>query len=224
MLEKYYFCYIFIQMSNSLKATSRLAANSLPVYRAYSGYKVAERLRGDMLLPEDRTWPFAGRVAVDASTDMIDGVLARYAGTTIFGGYIDQLADKFWYLAIVKQLVKNRELEPIHHKLALVRDIGTTAIRPVAQHFGLHTDAQLSGKVKMCIQSAAVVAACSPLANSQPNFVHGLFDAATLASAASALDMLYGYAVDLGSTQPTEPAARLIVAATTSLIPLLQTG
>ncbi len=206
-------------MSNT-KQLARLGANTIPVYRAYRGFQTAERLRTDMHDPDARTWEFASRVAFDAATDKVDGILARYAGTTKLGGYLDQLADKTWYLTIVKQLVENGELEQIHFRTALIRDIGTTALRPIADICGLQTDAQLSGKLKMVVQTAAVIAACSPLASEQPQLVHGLFDAATVASVASGIDMLQGYVSDISTHYPHEPAAQLIVASTMLILPV----
>jgi phosphatidylglycerophosphate synthase len=205
-------------MSTS-KQLARLGANTFPVYRAVRGYQTAERLRTDMQNPRQRTWGFASRVAFDAATDKVDGWLARYAGTTTVGGYLDQLADKAWYLSIVKQLVDNDELEAVHFWTPLARDIGTTALRPVAQYFGLETDAQLSGKIKMGVQTAAAVAACSPLTYEHPKLVKGLFDAATTASVASGLDILQGYVADLQRSYPEQPAAQLIVASTTLILP-----
>jgi phosphatidylglycerophosphate synthase len=205
-----------------LKTAARYGANILPLYRAYSGYKTAERLRSDMKQPWDRTWEFAGRVLLDAGTDKIDGILARYAGSTLLGGYMDQLADKAWFLQITRQLVKNGELKPRHLMVPAIRDAGNTILRPIAQHYGLSSDAKNSGKIKMAAQVAATVSACSPMAFEQPSLVRGLYELATTASVISGIDLLRDYTRDILSQYHGEPAAEFIVAASTRLIPLIE--
>lgn len=169
--------------------------------------------------PANRTWGFAARVAVDISTDKLDGILARYAGTTHFGGYLDQLADKFWFLTIAHQLAENGEVRQEAFTIPRARDIGLTAIRPVAQLFGLNSDARLSGKLKLLSQGGAVLTACSPIAHEYPALVRGMFDIATGASIASGLETVQSYATQLAEQYNTspEPVARLIVASTTEV-------
>jgi len=176
-----------------LKPLARFSANCLPTYRAYRGYRTAERLRTDMCNPADRDWSFAGRVLLDASTDKVDGWLSSYAGATRFGGYLDQLGDKIWFLLIAQQLAVNGEISPLDHQIASIRDAALTTVRPIAQHFGLETDARVSGKVKMLVQSGATIAACSPLANDYPEVVQGLYHLATGLSVASGLEVLVDY-------------------------------
>lgn len=208
-------------MSESTKAVARYAANALPVYRAYRGYRTAEHLRTDMQDPRKRTWAFGRRVFLDALTDKADGKLARYAGPTRIGGYLDQLADKAWFLQITRQLVKNDELDSSMYNVPALRDLAFLAIRPIANHYGLDSDAKLSGKMKMAAQVGAVVAACSPLAAAYPEFTQDLFAIAAGASVTSGLDMLNGYSREIVSQYRTEPVAQLIVATTAYIAPLL---
>lgn len=206
-------------MSEIKKTAARVVANTLPVYRCYAGHKTAQALSNEMRDPADRTWGFAARVAFDVSTDKVDGALARYAGPTRLGGYLDQLADKFWFLAIAHQLAENGEIRQEAFTVPRARDIGLTAVRPVAQLFGLNSDAQLSGKLKMICQVGAALTACSPVATEHPALVRGMFDVAAGASVVSGLETVQNYASQLAeqySTSP-EPAARLIVASTTEI-------
>lgn len=202
-------------MSKTSKKAARYVANTLPVYRVYAGYRTAEHLRTDMKDPRKRTWAFGRRVLFDALTDKVDGKLARYAGATRFGGYIDQLADKAWYLQITHQLVENGELAPDNFNVPAIRDIGFLAVRATAQHYGLKTDAKTSGKLKMVAQVGAAVAGCSPIAASYPEFTKDLFAMATGASVVSGLDMLHGYANEIAQQYRSEPMAQLIIASTT---------
>lgn len=213
---------ILIMMSTPIKKCARAAANALPVYRVYRGYKTAESLKAEMFDPSDRTWEFARRTAFDGSTDVIDGLLARYAGATRLGGYLDQLADKAWFLQIAKQLAANGEISEAHYQIPAVRDLGTLALRPIAQYYGLASDAEASGKVKLWVQASAVISACSPIASSHPEFVQGLFSAASIASVGSGTEMLYSYAQDISSQYREQPLAQLITSSLTSLEPVFQ--
>ncbi|MDB5164087.1 MAG: CDP-diacylglycerol--glycerol-3-phosphate 3-phosphatidyltransferase [Candidatus Saccharibacteria bacterium] len=185
-------CRILASMNNltSTQTMARVAANALPIYRGYRGFATAERLKSDMQDPADRTWQFARRVAFDASTDMADGVLARIAGATILGGFLDQMADKFWYHLPVRQLVKNGELSHYHEDLPLSRDIGGTAIRLWKLSQGRSADAKRSGKDKYIIQATALTSICSPMAVIAPDLVRSLFDISVGLSVVSGYEML----------------------------------
>lgn len=204
-------CYSY-GMSKTTKTVARYAANALPIYRVYAGYRTAERLRTDMKDARKRTWSFSRRVLLDTLTDTLDGQLARHAGPTRLGGYLDQLGDKAWFLQITRQLVSNGELQPNNFAIPAVRDIGFLAVRTAAQYYGLKTDATASGKLKMVSQVGAAVTACSPLASSYPEFTRDLYALATGASAASGLEMLQGYAGEIAQQYRSEPIAQLIVA------------
>lgn len=205
-------------MTNTTKALARIGANALPVYRVYAGFHTAKRLETDMRDPIKRTWGFAGRVAFDAATDKFDGILARYASATQFGGYLDQIADKAWFLSIARQLAKNGEIPEVFVKIPAARDIGTTILRPVAAHYGLNSDAKLAGKIKMLAQVNATVAACSPFAAKHPEFIETLYGISAGASVLSGADMLIGYADELAAMKGPSKAAQFIVAGTTWLL------
>lgn len=204
-------------MPTSLKTAARITANSLPVYRVFAGYNTARHLKTDKKNPERRDWDFAGRVLFDASTDMVDGRLARYAGKTVLGGYLDQISDKAWFLQIARQLADNGEIPKEYIKVITARDIGLTIVRPIAQHFGLNSDAQVSGKAKMLAQVTATVAACSPVASERPDMIEILYGVAAGAAVVSGVDTLMGYVDDLDKRYPSSSAAQLIVASTTWL-------
>lgn len=205
-------------MEVSTKTLARAAANGLPIYRVVRGFQTADRLRTDMRDPTNRTWSFGVRVLLDASTDFIDGPLARYAGTTRIGGYLDQLADKAWFLQIESQLRRNDEISATDYWLPAVRDMGTLIIRPVAQHYGLQTDARISGKIKMNAQVLAAVSSCTPLAHDYPELVRGLHHFAAGASAFSGIEMLVDYQDELADRYKTEPLAQFLVATTASVV------
>lgn len=205
--------------SGKLHTAARVGANALPIYRCYAGYRTRQALGNEMQDPAARTWAFAARVATDVATDKLDGILARYAGTTRWGGYLDQLADKLWFLTIAHQLAENGEIKNEAFTIPRARDVGVTAVRPIAQIFGLNSDARISGKMKLVTQAGAVVAACSPLAHEHPALIEGMFDVATGVSVLSGLETMQSYATQLAEQygKSPEPAAKLIVASTTEI-------
>lgn len=156
--------------------------------------------------PSDRTWGFAARTAIDISTDKIDGYLARYAGKTRFGGFLDQISDKVWYLTIVDQLVRNREILPIHRNIALAQSIGSNVLRAAALHYGIDTDAKELGQWKFTLQAGAVLSACSPLAAEQPEFVEFMFDAASGLTAISGIEQAVRFSREFVSPLLAEAA------------------
>jgi phosphatidylglycerophosphate synthase len=182
---------------STMQNIAHIGANALPIYRAYRGFATRAILANEYEDPRNRDWRFAGRTALDAVTDSLDGTMARYAGTTSIGGWIDQLADKVWFIPIAKQLADNQEISSVHYKTTLARDIGTSVIRAVAQHHDISVDARPSGKIKTHIQVAATVAACSPLAEKYPKLVNGLFSAATVMSIYSGAEMAFDYSKEI---------------------------
>lgn len=208
-------------MSKTSKKAARYAANALPVYRVYAGYRTAEHLRTDMKDPRKRTWAFGRRVLFDALTDTADGVLARYAGKTVLGGYLDQIADKAWFLQIGNQLAKNGELRPELIGVPAARDAILLGIRPIAHHFNLNPDSKVSGKLKMHIQVGAAVTGCSPIAHAYPEFTQDLFALAAGASVASGLETFNGYINEIGERYQKDPSAALVIAAAAQIYPII---
>lgn len=189
---------------------ARVVADCLPPYRIYRGFKTAERLRTDMKSPNDRTWVFAASVLLDASTDFIDGKLARYAGATPYGGYLDQLADKVWFLKITRQLVANQELPAYTYKVPAARDAVITVSRPIAGLYGINTDADQLGKLKLTSQSLAAVAACSPISYDHPEIVRDMFGIATGMSALSGAVLMQDYVHEISKVYPDQPVVRTL--------------
>jgi phosphatidylglycerophosphate synthase len=172
---------------------NRLIADTLAASRVLGGEYIRHRLANDMQNPADRTWSFATKVAGFAATDFFDGKFARKSrkGPSRFGGFLDQMSDKWFFLRPTAQLVENGELSRRHLFVPLIRDIGATAVRYSGIEKGKNTDARDLGKYKMWAQCIALTAACSPLAHTQPNAVSALYDVATGFSAVSGADLAY---------------------------------
>lgn len=209
----------FVDLSKP-KQAARITANALPVVRVGGGIWTAEQLKTNRLHPESRDWKFASTVLTFAGTDVFDGILARYAGTTRLGGYLDQFADKAWFLTIARQLAKNGEIPDWQVAVPAARDVAVSAIRPLAQHYGLSSDAKLAGKVKMWGQVAAVGAACSPVAYESPETIEFLFGTAAGASLVSGIETARDYTNELAGREISNRAAQFIVASANELYDL----
>lgn len=171
----------------------RAAADALALARIPGGEAIRYQLNHDMRDPANRTWKFAAFAGGFATTDFVDGKFARrsLSGPSRFGGFLDQMSDKWFFLRPTAQLVKNGELDRRHFWVPLIRDTGATAIRFAGLEANKSTDARELGKYKMWSQCIALTAACSPLAHEQPDLVRGLYDIATGFSVASGADLAY---------------------------------
>jgi phosphatidylglycerophosphate synthase len=168
----------------------RAAADALAVARIVAGPPVAAYIA--LTAPEERSWKVGAATAAVASTDLLDGWLARKAGTTARGGWLDQMADKAFVLPGMVALSFNGELPAIYPAEKLVRDVGVTALRRRAASRGKNVDAGLIGKRKTFAQMAALSAGASPLAQ-QPGLLRRGFSNAAALSLTSFGDYLMDY-------------------------------
>lgn len=136
-------------------------ANGLPLFRAAAGVAIAQKIRKTPA--EERTWKFATGTALVAGTDKLDGFITKYIGRTRLGGWLDQIGDKIFAWYILKALGDTGEISGSHHNLKLGRDIGVTAMRGVAELYGINTDAQKVAKIKTAAEMGTIVLATSPI-------------------------------------------------------------
>jgi len=92
-----------------------------------------------------------------ASTDMIDGYLARrYGLSTTLGKFLDPLADKLLVVTSMIALIPARDV-PVEMVIVIVgREIAVTGLRGIAVSQGLVISASALGKYKTCFEAAAV--------------------------------------------------------------------
>ncbi len=178
------------------KTALRVVANTLPVLRAVAGPVIAHKLHNTP--PKERTWKFAGAVAVLAATDKLDGWLARRVGSTKLGGWLDQTADKKFLTPSLEVLGDTGEIAPAHHTLRVLRDGSVGALRADGKRRGLDTAATLSGQCKTSLDMAGLVIACSPL-STHSGLVRTAMTGGTIMSLVSGGDRL------LRHGQPPEP-------------------
>jgi len=109
-----------------------------------------------MVLQRPTSWLTCGVWTVLASTDGIDGWLARRHGTTRSGAFLDPLADKFLVLGAMFALVSVGRFSWVPVALIAVREIGISLYRSVAGRRGISVPARMLAKLKTLVQSMAI--------------------------------------------------------------------
>lgn len=128
------------------------------------------------------SWKLAGTVAVIASLDKVDGMLARWASnrlgipTTPEGAEKDQLNDKKWTHTMLGALAARAFMngEKTYGSFVLAnqamikrRDQKVTQKRKEAEALGVDAKAQKAGKAKTFMQNLTLTAMTSPLAKNK---------------------------------------------------------
>jgi CDP-diacylglycerol--glycerol-3-phosphate 3-phosphatidyltransferase len=130
--------------------------------------------------------------ALASLTDFIDGYLARArAEITTFGKLMDPLADKLLIIAALISLVSLHRLEAWVAMVIITRELAVTVLRLAATQAGVVMAASMFGKVKTCLQIAAILALIA--VPSKPVWVIALLYLAVLVTVLSGLD----YCLDL---------------------------
>jgi nicotinamide-nucleotide amidase len=105
-----------------------------------------------------RPWIAAGVFVVLATTDSVDGYLARSRGeVTTFGKFLDPLADKLLVTAALLALVELQVLPAWIAFVIVAREFIVSGLRMVASAEGLVIAASSYGKVKTVLQIIAIV-------------------------------------------------------------------
>ncbi len=97
--------------------------------------------------------------ALASLTDFIDGWLARARDSiTTFGKLMDPLADKLLIVGALLCLVSLHRLEGRVAMAIIARELAVTVLRVNAGQSGVVISASMFGKVKTCVQIAAILA------------------------------------------------------------------
>jgi CDP-diacylglycerol--glycerol-3-phosphate 3-phosphatidyltransferase len=139
-----------------------------------------------LVLAEEASWTTVALWFIIASTDGLDGLVARKMGTTRSGAFLDPLADKVCVLGAMAALVSIGVFWWLPVLLIAARELGIVAYRSWLVTQGVSLPASRSAKVKTAVQSVAVGAALLPLTSSHP------LVAATLLWVAVALTLTTG--------------------------------
>jgi CDP-diacylglycerol--glycerol-3-phosphate 3-phosphatidyltransferase len=126
-----------------------------------------------------------------ASTDGVDGYLARRQGTTRSGAFLDPLADKFLVLGALWALVAEGALWWAPVAIISAREVAMSGYRGIVARRGVSIPARGTAKVKTIVQALAVgIALCPPLADGVPWLVSTALWAAVVLTLASGYQYL----------------------------------
>ena len=129
--------------------------------------------------------------ALASLTDFIDGYLARARDSvTTFGKLMDPLADKLLVVAALISLVSLHRLAAWVAMVIIARELAVTMLRLAASQAGVVVAASMFGKVKTCLQIAAILALIA--VHGEPPWVLALLYAAVVATVLSGLDYFFG--------------------------------
>jgi CDP-diacylglycerol--glycerol-3-phosphate 3-phosphatidyltransferase len=139
--------------------------------------------------------------ALASLTDFVDGYLARSRDSiTTFGKLMDPLADKLLVVAALLALVSLNRLAAWVAMVIITRELAVTVLRMGATQAGVVVPANMFGKVKTCLQIAAILAVIAVRGN--PAWVSALIYIAVLVTVLSGLDFFFGLRRHLQAAQP----------------------
>jgi CDP-diacylglycerol---glycerol-3-phosphate 3-phosphatidyltransferase len=129
--------------------------------------------------------------ALASLTDFIDGYLARARGSiTTFGKLMDPLADKLLVVAALISLVSLHRLAAWVAMVIIARELAVTVLRLAATQAGVVMAASMFGKLKTCLQIAAILAIIA--VHGKPVWVSALLYVAVAVTVLSGLDYFFG--------------------------------
>lgn len=115
------------------------------------------------IIDRGASWITLGLWFVLASTDGIDGWMARRHGTTRSGAFLDPLADKVLVLGGMFALVSRQQFWITPVALLTVREVGISLYRGWAGQRGVSIPARRGAKLKTVVEDLAVGLAVMPL-------------------------------------------------------------
>jgi len=129
--------------------------------------------------------------ALASLTDFVDGYLARARGSvTNFGKLMDPLADKLLIVAALIALVSLQRLPAWIAMVIITRELAVTVLRMGATQAGVVMGASMFGKVKTCLQIAAILAVIA--VHDRPLWVSALLYVTVAVTVLSGLDYFFG--------------------------------
>ena len=138
--------------------------------------------------------------ALASLTDFIDGYLARSRdAVTTFGKLMDPLADKLLIIAALLALVSLGRLAAWVAMVIITRELAVTVLRLGATQAGVVMAASMFGKIKTCLQIAAILAVIA--VHGQPLWVSLLLYLAVIVTVLSGLDYCFGLRRRLAQAQ-----------------------
>jgi CDP-diacylglycerol--glycerol-3-phosphate 3-phosphatidyltransferase len=128
--------------------------------------------------------------ALASLTDFVDGRLARARDSvTTFGKLMDPLADKLLIIAALISLVSEHRLAAWIAMVIITRELAVTMLRLAATQAGIVMAASMPGKVKTCLQIAAILAVMAD--HSRPAWLLALLYVTVFVTVLSGLDYFF---------------------------------
>lgn len=144
--------------------------------------------------------------ALASLTDFIDGYLARARGSvTTFGKLMDPLADKLLIVAALISLVSLHRLPAWIAMVIITRELAVTVLRLAATQAGVVMAASMFGKVKTCLQIAAILAVIA--VHGRPLWVSALLYVTAAVTVVSGLDYFFGIKRRMAQAQEPAPGS-----------------
>jgi len=138
--------------------------------------------------------------ALASLTDFIDGYLARARDSvTTFGKLMDPLADKLLIVAALISLVSLHRLAAWVAMVIITRELAVTVLRLGATQAGVVIAASMFGKVKTCLQIAAILAVIA--VHGHAVWVDALLYVTVVVTVLSGLDYFFGLRRRMQQTQ-----------------------
>jgi CDP-diacylglycerol--glycerol-3-phosphate 3-phosphatidyltransferase len=129
--------------------------------------------------------------ALASLTDFVDGYLARSRDSvTTFGKLMDPLADKLLIVAALISLVSLHRLAAWVAMVIIARELAVTVLRLGATQAGVIMPASNFGKLKTCVQIAAILGVIA--VHNHPLWLELLVYAMVAITVASGLDYFFG--------------------------------
>jgi CDP-diacylglycerol--glycerol-3-phosphate 3-phosphatidyltransferase len=137
-----------------------------------------------------------------ASTDGLDGWLARRDGTTRSGAFLDPLADKFLAIGGLASLAANDVFPWVAVVLITVREVGVSLYRTAAGRRGISLPARNLGKTKTVFQLIAVGWALCPFTADYTGLGLSILWMAVALTVVSGLDIVLAVQRPSGPAKP----------------------
>jgi CDP-diacylglycerol---glycerol-3-phosphate 3-phosphatidyltransferase len=138
--------------------------------------------------------------ALASLTDFVDGYLARARDSiTNFGKLMDPLADKLLIVAALIALVSQQRLAAWIAMVIITRELAVTVLRMGAAQFGVVAGANMLGKIKTCLQIAAILAVIA--VHGSPAWVTALLYVTVAVTVLSGLDYFFGLRRQIAQAQ-----------------------
>jgi CDP-diacylglycerol---glycerol-3-phosphate 3-phosphatidyltransferase len=145
--------------------------------------------------------------ALASLTDFVDGYLARSRDSvTTFGKLMDPLADKLLIVGALLCLVSLHRLEGWVAMVIIARELAVTVLRAGAAQGGVVIAASMFGKVKTCLQIAAILAVIA--VHGSPLWVSLLVYATVVLTVLSGLEYFRPATRGAPSAAPPAPPSR----------------